>query len=291
MRVTVDRFTDAHQVVRHIDPEYLLATAPHMGAPSLEGHDHRYFADRLGDFLEYPPNLDDPHEPFLRIIVTPSAAERSTGALTDASLTHIALRVIEATYIDNAERCWAVVRDDERRIHILTASCGSAGAPLDLWDVGRRAEAEGTAIARQLVAEEKVLAPDASKSVVWYEPRLVLAANGPFAVHGADARARRLLDELGLRRVDNESAGWHRTPFGADAAHCRAVAEHIRRALESAGYQPNIVHLPAATTDQASTPGRGARVAPQNFGTANAPGFVPAPSPRPAWTPSSGRSR
>lgn len=294
MRVTVDRFTDAHDIIRHVEPEQLLATAPHLSAPSLErADDRRHFANVLGTFAKGSPTPapDGPHEPFLRIVIVPSAAERSAGALTDAALTRIALRVIEATDIDSFdERAWGVIREYEQRIHVLAASCDSAGVPLDLWDVGRRAEAEGYAIAGQLAAEERMLTPDAADSPVWYEPRLVLAADGPLAVHGADARAGRLLGELGLHRVGTDTAVWHRTPFGTDADHCRAVAEHTRRALESAGYAAKIIHLPAATpADRAPAPGRSTDITTRNLGTA-VPGAVSA-LPPPAPTPSSRRGR
>lgn len=248
MDITVSRFASAHELLPQLPPGELLA-APEM----LEAAGYRTAGDRLGlaDHLVYPtdpPHPAMPEQPYLRLDIAPSQAERAAAALTSAAQSRIAWRIAAASGIDTDARSWMAVTDDsDDRIVILAAVRGFEEAPLDLWETARRAENEAILIAAQLSAEQQTLAAPTDRDFVpGHDVRLVLVDDGPLAVHGGDVRARHLLRELGLQHALIGEEEVHRTPFGADPAYCRALADHTREILDNAGYHVEIHHRATA---------------------------------------------
>lgn len=249
MDIAVSRFGSPHHLLPQLPVGELLA-APQ----GFEGADFRTVGDRLGlaEHLVYPvdpPHPDMPEQPYVQLHVAPTAAERAAGALTTAAAqAHIAWRIAAVSGIDADARSWIAVTDDANdRITILAAVRGLEEAPLDLWETARRAETEALRIAAQLTAEQHALAaPTGHDLIPRHEVHLVLVEDGPLAVHGGDVRAHRLLHDLGLRPALLTSSEAHRTPFGAAAAYCRALAAHTRDILDGAGYCVELHHRPPA---------------------------------------------
>ncbi|GAA4947504.1 hypothetical protein GCM10023205_04290 [Yinghuangia aomiensis] len=248
MDITVSRFASAHELLPQLPAGELLA------APELsDGAGYRTPSDRLGlaDYLVYPtdpPHPGMPEQPYLRLDIAPSRVERAAGALTSAAQSRIAWRIAAASGIDTDARSWIAVTDDTAdRIVILAAVRGFEEAPLDLWTTARRAEAEAMLIAAQLTAEQQALATPTDRDFAPdHDVHLVLVEDGPLAVHGGDRRARHLLRELGLQHTLISEEEMHRTPFGADPAYCRALADLTREVLDNAGYYVEIHHRATA---------------------------------------------